>query len=279
MFPARLPQKWWAPLLLAGILFESCSHKLAPEGHFQSTPVVADGRADDWSLPLRFSDENYTLQYNVTNDDKNVYVCILSRDENTMMRMLRAGMNIYFDPKGEKNKGISITYPLRKQPDPQSSFRNRNGDPIPGGNIPANTRKEELLLQSDFYSTSGFLNIENGQFGVADTKPPIRVAMKLNNNDSLLVYEVIVPLKNIIGTDLTPRAARTNFSVGIVLNSVPATPIQQAANSPGRRSPNFGIRGMGNMGMRGGGGRGGSNGRSTGIKEEDNWYPFRLMVK
>jgi hypothetical protein len=265
-------------ILFTGILFGSCSHKLAPEGHFQSTAVVADGRADDWSLPLRFSDANYTLQYTVTNDDKNVYVCIASREESAQMRMLQAGMNIYFDPKGEKNKEIAITYPLRKQPDPERNIRGRNGDPIPGGGESIDSRKEKLLLESDYYSTTGFQDIENGQFAVADIKSPIRMAMKLNNNDSLLVYEVVIPIKNIIGTGLTPKSLKKNFSVGIVLNSVPGQAVHN--NNVARRQPNFGIRGMGGMGMRGGrGGGGGSSAHTPDVKEEDNWYQFRLVTK
>ncbi len=272
--PGRTPVYAFGVVLALNMFFASCSHKLAPEGHFQSTPVVADGMPDDWTMPLRFSDEHYTLQYNVTNDSKNIYVCILSRDDATQLRILRAGLNVYFDPKGEKNKNISVAFPLRKQPDPPSSYRNRNGEPM--RNTGVGSRKEELLLQSDAYSTNGFLNVENGQFGLTDKKSPIKVAMKLNGNDSLLVYEIIVPIKNMLGADLSPRSERSNFSVGIVLNAVPA----QGGGGGGR--PGMGMRGMGMGMMRGGMGGGGRRYGSSGspsAKEEDNWYQFRLAAK
>ncbi len=174
----------WALLLISGISLAACSHKLAPAGHYQRTPVIADGIPDEWSQPLRFSNESYSLQNNVTNDSKNIYVCVMSREERMMLRILRAGMTVYFDPKGEKNEGIGLHFPLQKQPDPTNS-RNRNGEPIT--NSSSNAWKEELLLQSDYYGTTGFANIENGQFGVTDTKSPIRVAIKINKWDSLLV--------------------------------------------------------------------------------------------
>ncbi|HEY4107806.1 hypothetical protein [Puia sp.] len=44
----------------------------------------------------------FTMQYNVTNDDKDLYVCVSSGDEAAQLRMLRSGMTLYFDPKGEK---------------------------------------------------------------------------------------------------------------------------------------------------------------------------------
>ena len=271
-----VPSRWWAPALVAGALFTGCSHKMAPEGHYQETPIIADGNVNDWSLPLRFSNASYTLQYNITNDKKNLYICILSRDEATQLRMLRAGMNVYLDPKGEKSKKTGIAFPIRQQPDPEN-YRSRNGNPITGTDN--KSRKEQLLLQSDYYNATGFLNIENGQFGLADTKSPIRVAMKLNNNDSLLVYEAIVPLKNIIGADLGPRSDRTNFSVGIILNAVPG---QGGGNGGGGPRPSFGGGGMRMGGMRGGMGGGrryGSSGNSQGAKEEENWYQFGLTAK
>lgn len=280
-FPPVSPKSLIAATLVSGtLLLTGCAHKIAPDGHYQDTPVMADGNADDWSLPLRFSNESYTLQYNVTNDNKNIYVCVLSRDEATQLRMLRAGMTIYLDPKGAENKGISLHFPLRKQPQPDPErIRNRNGDPIT--NTDNKARKEELLLQSDFYGTTGFTGIENGQFGVADPKGPFQVAMKLNNQDSLLVYEVVIPVKNVLGMELSARSKKKNFSVGIALNSVPA---QGASRNNGGARPSFGGGGggmhMSMGGMRGGGSRRNYNADSSPASKEDaSWYSFRLVEK
>jgi hypothetical protein len=258
--------------LLSTLLLTSCSHKLAPSGNYQTTPVVADGVPDEWKLPLRFSNESYTLQYTVTNDNKNIYICILSRDEATQLRMLRNGMSVCFDPKGEKNKNISIAFPIRKQPEPDA-YRNRSGNPITAADM--KSRKEQLLLQSDYYNTIGFQHIENGQYALKDNKSDIQVAMKLNNEDSLLVYEAIVPIKDVLGADLSPKSESRNFSVGIVLNAAPG---QGGGNGNYSRPSYGGMRG-GMMGMRGmGGGRGnyGSSQRSAGAKEETDWYQFQL---
>ncbi len=266
----------WALLLLSGISLAGCTHKLAPAGHFQSSPVVADGIPDEWSQPLRFSNENYTLQYNVTNDSKNIYVCILSRDETTILRMLRTGMTIYFDPKGEKNKDIGLHFPLRKQPDP-ASFRSRNGEPITNSNN--NGLKEELLGQSDYYGTTGFANIENGQFGVTDKKGPFQVGIKLNNQDSLLVYEAIIPLQNILGAGLNGRSPKKAFSVGIVLNASVVGSSSRPPAGGGGGGGGMRLNGMGMRGLGGGGGRRyGSGGNNPPPKEDANWYQFRLVT-
>jgi hypothetical protein len=262
----------WALCLLSGLSLAGCSHKLVPEGHYQNTPVVADGVPNEWSLPLRFSNANYTLQYNVTYDSKNLYVCVISRDDQTMLHMLRSGITLYFDPKGDKSKDIALHYPLRKQPDP-ASFRSRNGQPLTNSSDSA--WKEELVHQSDDFGTAGFTGIENGQFAVGDQKCPIQVAIKLNNNDSMLVYEAIIPIYNVLGTDLSSRNPKKTFSVGVVVNP----PEAPGAGSSRPYGGGGGGRGMG-MGMRGFGGGGGGRRPSNNnqpVKEEANWYPFRLV--
>jgi len=280
-----------AMVILSGfaLALAGCAHKLAPQGHYQTTPVVADGIPNDWSLPLRFSNATYTFQYNITNDNKNIYVCILSRDETTMLRMLRAGMTIYFAPKGDKSKDIGLHYPLRKQPDP-ANFRNRNGEPLTNSGAPLtntsspltgtsnNAWKEELLGQSDDYGTTGFAGIENGQFGVNDSanKSPIRVAMRLNHQDSMLVYEAIIPIRNILNNDLSGRSPKKPFSVGVLLNTLSVVP--GASDTPprsygGGRGLGLGVRGMGG----GGGGRRYASDHTPAVKEEVNWYQFRLV--
>jgi hypothetical protein len=269
----------WSLLWMFVIVLAGCSRATAPEGHYQDSAIVADGNAGDWSLPLRFGNESHTLQYNVTNDRKNIYICVLSANEITQLRILRFGMTVYFDPKGDKHKDISLHFPISKQPDP-AGYRERNGNAAREND---KSRIQELLLQSDYYGTTGFLDIENGQFALADTKPPIRVAMKLNDRDSMLVYEAIIPIKNIPGI----KPGGKNFSVGIVLNGVQG----QTERSYGSSAPSSGGGGMrgrgmgggGMHGMGGGGMRGARQGNAMGsnrnVQEDANWYSFRLAGK
>lgn len=277
--------KWWLPTLLSGSFFLfSCSHKLAPEGHYQSTPIVTDGKTDDWPIPLRFSNGSRTLQYNVTNDDNNIYICVSSKEAATQLRILRSGMTIWLDPKGEKNKTMALYFPIGKQPDPEryssrNSKTNGRNSKATGSDVSA--REAELLLQSNYYNTKGFLDMENGQFGVTDTKGPIQLAIR-RNDDSVLVYEVMIPVRNVLGADWEARASKKDFSVGIVLNAIPGT--GAGGGSIGPRPSGGGMRGTGGGGMRSGGGTGGGRGYgggagSSGQREDADWYTFRLAVK
>ena len=250
----------------------SCTHNLAPLGHYQSSPVVADGNADDWNLPLRFTNADHTLQYNVTNDDNYLYVCVLSRDEPTILRMLRAGITLYFDPKGQNARDISLHYPLRKQPDPyvRASAENQNGEPMTAG--ADSLWKQELVGQSDSYGTTGMTGIENGQFGIADPKAPVLVGLRLQNHDSLLVYEAIVPLAALLGPASGTRSPKRSFSAGVVLNTASG---QRVVSTPRyERGRGLGLK-MNGMPM-GGHRYGGGNGDNPPIREDASWYQFRL---
>jgi hypothetical protein len=95
--------------------------------------------------------------------------------------------------------------------------------------------------------------------------------MKNDDKDSLLVYEAVVPIVNVLGPNWKTKAAKKQFSVNVALNAAPAM--------GGVRRPSRGLelRGIGG-GMRGGRNHGGAGGGPV-LKEEDSWYTFRLPMK
>ena len=110
---AMKPAVFLYPCVISIVLLGSCSRSSAPQAHFQSSPVVADGQDNDWTMPLRFSNSQYTLSYNMTNDAHNIYICIATKDDIMQRRILSGGMDIYFDPKGDKNQTMDLAFPER----------------------------------------------------------------------------------------------------------------------------------------------------------------------
>ncbi len=258
-------------LLTGGFFIQfGCSNKLLPEGHFQTAPVIIDGSISDWGLPLRFSNPGYTMQYSVTNDNRNIYVCVYTKDVLFQKRILKAGMSICFDPKGEKNKKMSLVFPIRKPDDPAD---NRNGNPIRYNDT--KTSEEQLIAQSDYYNTIGFLNLENGQVDIHYKQNNIQLAIKLNE-DSSLVYEASIPIKYILGSDLQSGNKPRNMSVGIVVNDLH----HAAANSGNGYHPHNSYGAGGMRGMHGmGGARNYNSNNSTTSKPEEDWYAFSIGYK
>lgn len=265
MLSKRLPA---SVLICVAFLLYSCSHNLAPVGHYQSDPVIIDGNINDWVLPLRFSNPEYTMHYSVTNDDKNIYVCVISKSPTYQRRMLRSGLNIYFDTKGEKNKTCALVFPVRKtsEPSDMASLNSTHAADHP-------TTIAQLILQSDYYNTIGFTNMENGQYDLKATQTDIRIAMK-QDADSSLVYEAAIPIRYVLGKDFSSGQEAKNFSVGITLNATGA--------NPGNRG-NTGRPYHGGNSMSGQRGMGGSHhypqNNGTTQKPEETWYTFRLAYK
>lgn len=274
---------------LSTIIFVSCSHNLAPQGHYQTESVIADGNADEWKMPLRFANKDYTFSYNITNDKKNIYIVVVSKDDEMEKRILRSGITIYFDPKGENNKKTSITFPERKNNN--SNNLPRNGRPIIEDT--SNT-KHAMVLKSDTYDVKGFYELQDGQFSIKDKRSKIQLGLKANV-DSGLVYEAVIPINYVLENGLTNKALKKNFAIGIIVHE---NLISQTRNNNNNRN-NSGVQprvsiggGFGGFGYGGArmglgmglGGRGMRNQRNNNQQDNSNqaeeilWYQFRFTT-
>ena len=277
--------------IFATILFTNCSSPNFPVGKYQSETIIADGNASDWGLPLRFGNETGSLQYSVTNDRENIYVSVASNDQATQMKMLRAGIKIYIDTKGKKGTDMGIVYPYKDQVDmPNRRMENRNTDPT--------AMKQKMILDADIFSTIGFINMENRIYDLKDTSH-IKIGMNYDIYNNL-VFEAIIPIKNVLSTPITNTKA-PSISVGIIVNEMGGAGQRPNASMVGmNRAEGGGMNGGMGGGMRGGGGGmrgggmrsggmggggmrgGGSTMRSGGYGNSgpiSNWYQFKLAYQ
>src|SRR5450432_1402489 len=158
------------------------------------------------------------MHYSVTNDDKNIYICVYSKSQTWQRRMLKSGMSIYFDSKGEKNKTCALIFPIKKTSGASDMASLNSTRPADHA-----TTIAQLVLLSDYYNTLGFVNMENGQYDIKATQTDIRIAIK-QDADSSLVYEASVPIQYVLGKDLSSGTGSKDFSVGITLNATTTAP-------------------------------------------------------
>ncbi|UAY53500.1 hypothetical protein [Ferruginibacter albus] len=252
----------------------SCSHKTFPTDSYQQTKVTIDGDLSEWSKPLRFTSTEGQIQYDVTNDDKNIYISFETNDDITATKILRSGVSIYFDVTGAKNKKTYFTFPLTNSEFSPMRKQMNNGD--------SSYRKDyrQVLFSKDsIYSTNGFYNLSDGRYNISD-QSKIQVAIKPDPKG--LGYEAAIPLKYIFGENEISK-----LSVGIIVNSM-KTEIQNRNTgfTPSRGGGRMGGGGRGMGGMRGGGGsfhretsvQPGS-GKTDDAKEDASWYTFKLSAK
>ena len=264
-------------------LLPSCSHKEYPAGNYQETPVVADGELSEWSLPLRFGSSTGLVQYNITNDNENIYVTLQTHDDATGIKILKAGVNIYIDPSAGHSKKINLAFPL-----PASSPLTNNSKEKTN----YTEMRQSLLIQAITFKTTGFENMDNRLYDVSD-KSPIKVAIKYGADNSL-GYEAIIPLKYVYPNSDYLKEKNKSLSVAVQINAMTGAKDNSRQGSNGSSGYSGGgmHSGGGRRGGMGGGGMGAGGYRNNNYsnsspntgsggqnKVDVNWYSFKLALK
>lgn len=167
-----------------------------PEARWQSTPVVADGQPGEWTLPLRFSDSKSGLQYNITHDEANLYMCLRVTDRNTQMPLLTSGIKFMIDEYGRKKYPVMIQFPV------QNREENKNGRPDPGAGMQQPVRsgmgaEKKKGLQQRFRAAkqsiilSGFKPEVNGTFSLQESRK-ILAGLDWDEQEAM-TCEIIIP--------------------------------------------------------------------------------------
>lgn len=230
----------------------SCSSKMY-QASWQTKSVVADGNPDEWPLPLRYSDSGSGLQYNITNDETNLYICIRATEQPIQMKILSSGMEIWLDPSGKNKEAVCVNFPL-----PGNHIENR----ITSGKNPELTRgktpgrmnlAEEYKLQKPQLTLSGFLPEYSGTFLASDARG-VMAAIDWNGQN-FMTYELAIPLRSFYNKDF--KNSKDNPVVGFKIN---VDALAGLGNGSGRGSMQGGTPGGGGKHQGGGGGRKGSSG-------------------
>ena len=126
------------------MLFNSCSSQ---QPVYKSLWQVKDfTSADNKELqePLRFYDKKSKLQYSITNDNKNMYICIKATDEQSQMKIIHAGMQINIDTTGKGGQQIGISFPIARKEKPKMPANMKQGQEKNNKN---NLMKTQFLLE------------------------------------------------------------------------------------------------------------------------------------
>jgi hypothetical protein len=239
--------------LIAGIgltLLFSCTHYVyIYKSQWQKDKILIDGKATEWHTPLNFYDNKSKLQYTVTNDDTNLYVCIRATEQQTQMKMFAAGMEILIDTSGGLNKNQqqfpSILFPQgRKKIDENSmeeSTRNQNPD--------AGSLKAQRLLEFNNMKLIGFKPPIND--GIYPIKNNYNISVSIDSdNDRIVTYEAVIPFKTFYKNSLSSADSSKIINVSIILNALPLPDGRMEGGPPGGGSiPPGGMGGGMNNGM------------------------------
>ncbi len=199
--------------------------------------VRIDGVNDEWQGATTYI-EDKDVSIGLLNDDEFLYVSV-SSNNGLRMQVMRAGLTIWFDPEGGKDKWYGINFPIGAQGGMQAmGRRGRGGDRDP------QSRRQTVDDDPMTYMEL----VGPGEMG--RRRIPIErvsgIEVKIGNDFGRFVYELKVPL---------PRDADHLFGIGTKAGALLGVGLE-TGDMPGMGR---GSRG-GGIGGRGGGGRGGGGG-------------------
>jgi hypothetical protein len=222
-----------------------------PVSVWATTPVKADGKPEEWHLPLRFYDNNTKLLYAIANDSKNLYLCFQTSDEINQQKIMRAGMKVTLISKAGDKRKVSINFPLAQ---PHMLVKPEAGADSTEKHTERKDLKNNFLVQNTLMEVKGFAT-KNGAIEINDSSG-INVAINWDDANQL-TYEIVIPFAEFYGKQFSIEDLSKYITMEVEVNAVPK---QEHSGGGGRGGE--GRMGGGGMGRGGGmGGRGGGMGR------------------
>lgn len=212
---------------------------------YQSQNFSANPAPSFSSIPTNHFDEKNNIHYGVATDDSTFYFKATMSDRTSYSKIMRSGLNLYFDPQGKKSKKYALK--IERSADQisvQYFQRLQFGEPGLQGNMAA-------AINNALKKVTWDANGEEFTF----YRSPHLYAIEINfttNEYNELVLELEMPLKEI------PVAEDRTFAAGLETGSSASTMRGNGSLSAYSGSG----RGRGSGGGMGGmpGGRGGSRG-------------------
>jgi len=276
-------------LILPFFLLCSCSHETF-SGAWQATSVKVDARINDWEIPLRFYDDNTKLNYSVTNDANNLYLCMRATDPQTQMKITQAGMQIWIDTTGKKKHHVGISFPLPTGM--KMKYGEQSGTDSPNSDL--TEKQDRSKMKNDFLAANKEMQVTGFKTPIAGFIPlhsdnGINISMNWDSTNTL-IYEARIPFSTFYKKTLSSSDSIKTFSIGIFVKGVevisPTSRLGGAGDGSGGGMGGNSISGsgMGNgrlagNGFAGAGTRGGGASSYNSLTQTKSvWVRFKLSA-
>jgi hypothetical protein len=173
--------------------------------------IKIDGLQKEWDGKLNF-DKKAKIAVGFQNDKENIYICITTNDRANILKILRLGLTVWFEPMNGKK--IGIKYPVI-DPERMRDIPLKSGEP-------GNERENPDDSFSKLISTQKELSIVNEDdypLYLLDSNDPNNIQAKIEINKGSFVYELKVPLAtNKRAKYFIESAPSENIKIDIVTN-------------------------------------------------------------
>lgn len=167
------------------------------------TDVTVDGQNKEWKSPLSKYNKNIGINFDVANDERNIYMIVRVTDTASIRQVRQNGFEVWINKDGEKKNTTGITYPMT--PDKPKDKR-----------LVSILNADGFTYNINELNLTGFL-LENGRQPVKGC--PIKVAIKKDSSDCI-VYELAIPFNTFFKENLEKEDLKTKFYIGFVVKGV-----------------------------------------------------------
>lgn len=225
---------------------------------------------NDFLNPLSANfDKNNNIRFEVSDNDTHLFLQFVFHDQLSLMKIMRGGLNLYFDPIGKKNQNYLLK--IEKSEVQQTEFsllsRQMKGESGGGPQNMAGT------IGAMFNKITWDKNGKQFVFYSNLVKDPVSVELSTNKHNELIL-DVKMPLNEIALTE-----KENLLSIGLETNSVSMGGMSSGRSSGSMRSGGMGGSGKGGGGMSGGmssGGKRPGGSSPSGVQPIKLWFQVQL---
>lgn len=256
--------KKMALIALVAIVFSSCA-KLPV---YKSKDYVQPEQEEFLNPMSSHFDEKTNIGFKIADNDTNLYIQAVFRDRRSYSKIMRGGLNVFFDPEGKKGKDYQLKIERLKEQNIDLALMTQRG-----ANPSALQNDMATVIGATFNKVTWDKNGKEFVFYRNLIKEPIRVELGSNELNEL-VLEIKIPL-----TEIPLESGQNLFSLGIESGSI-QTSSNGGQRPSGGMSGGHGRGGMGG-GSRGGGGgmRGGGGGSRPSVDSSSGMEPVKVWFQ
>lgn len=203
---------------LAAALLAGCGGAAPLTSSAPGEPVVVDAQLNEWGGKLQTLSGQDGLLIGIQNDNDYLYLSLSTRNVASIGSIMRAGLIVWVDPAGGKEKIFGIRFPLGLSMDDTGERRLSEGAAADRVRIERSTREVEII------GADGQVIRRH-----KDSIPGIATAIEADQG--VLTYEIQVPLAHTDGV-LYAIGTKPGQEIGIGI-ATPDEFVVNAAQQPG----------------------------------------------
>ncbi len=237
------------------------------------TPEISSDNPDTaWVRTSTYSWKDENILLGLQNDADNLIILLKTRDRATQATIIRAGLTIWFDPTGKKDKAFGIHYPIGRTVRPETPEKGKR----PEGN-PDEMIKQQIQMPDTMEI------IKRNEHIKLPIKNDLGISIITNNDWGTITYLFSVPLKargdSSYGINTNPGSI---ISLGFETGSIAFKGADEDSDRPGGpgQGGDYGGRGgQGDWGGRPGGMPPGERPDRSRMEPVDFWTKVTLATQ